>query len=376
MRKILFVHTADIQAAPERRSGTDIAVAELREEISRRWEVRTLTVPVVSAPFLRRQLDALRTGAMPVVVDRLLGAPDVRTACRPDESIVLADDYAGLLLAKGWKPGLLIRHNAFHDSYAKTPRRKMSERIVLGYHGWLARRFDRWTSLAAEVVAAPAGTTEVALRRLVPEARILPWRPRVPRREEGPSALRDTRRLEGVYFANFAYAPNFAGLEFLCSVLAPALLDRNVGFHVFGPGAVERSKELSVPPNVEIHGFQPDLEGFVTSKDFGILPIFQGEGILLKTLSLMGMGMPIVSTTKAAAGTGLVDGTNALIADDPGAMASAILRLEDAGLRRRLGAQAWIAAEPFSNSSGINDAVEAFLASDRSGCGTRGGGSR
>lgn len=357
MSRIVFLHTAGIDRPPHERSGTDIAVGDLLQEIRKRWETVVQPVPDLPESVWRRHLIALRDGAMPVVVDRLAGCPGRESVVRPGDRIVLADDYAGLLLGRGWKPALLIRHNAFHDSYAKAPRTGLRSRMVLGYHGWLARRFDTWTTRAASAVAAPAGTTELLLRKLVPEAKVLPWRPRVPRRLAGPLPVRDSECLTGVYFANFRYAPNFQSLEFICRTLAP-LAGPGVKFRISGPSAQERAAELPVPPNVEICGFQPDLESFVSGCDFGIVPIFQGEGILLKTLSMIGYGMPIVATRKANAGIGLRDGIDAFIADEAPSMIEAISRLQSPDLRAAMGRAAWDAAGRFSDSSGIIEAIE------------------
>ena len=361
MSRIVFLHTAGIHRPPERKSGTDLAVADILDELSGRWETLPVEVPLVKTSAAQRHLRALWEGAPPSVVDDLVGAPPVDSVVKPGDRIVLADDYAGLLLGRGWKPAILIRHNAIHHSYEHTPRTSFKSRIRLGYHTWLARRFDRWTTKAATAVLAPAGTTEIALKALVPGGNILPWHPRIPRLEGGPLHPVPGPVLRGVFFANFKYDPNFEALSFLCRVLGPALLGTSTVIKVSGPYAIERAAELEVPPNVEILGFQPDLVEFARGCDFGIVPIFHGEGILLKTLTLMGYGMPIVTTSKASSGTGLRDGLDAFVADDAGSMLAAIERLRDATVRDRLGAAAWRAAEPFSRTSGIVEAIEGLL---------------
>lgn len=355
--RIVFVHTAGIDLPPERKSGTDLAVGSLLREIEGRWPTHAVHIPSVRSSIWTRHIAAFREEAMPVIVERLSGAPHPESVLRPGDRIVLADDYAGLLLGRGWRPALLIRHNAFHDSYSKVPRSGLLQRLILDYHSRLARQFDEWTSRAALGVVAPAGTTERLLRKLSPEARILTWRPMIPRRPGGPFPIRSEGPLRGVFFGNFEYGPNLEALQFLCHVLAPALAPEGIRFRVAGPSVTAKSRMLRVPPNVEIHGFQDDIEAFASDCDFGILPLFHGEGILLKTLTLMGYGMPLVATTKAAAGTGLRHGVDALIADDLAEMVHSVRILSDPSLREAMGRNAWTTSRSFSQSSGILDAI-------------------
>jgi hypothetical protein len=236
--------------------------------------------------------------------------------------------------------------------------------LKLGYTTWLACRFDRWTTLAAQAVIAPAGTTENHLKRLVPSGNVLPWRPRIPRQEAGPIVPHAGQHLRGLFFANFKYGPNFEAFEFICHVLGPALKEAGVVLRVCGPWSKERAQELNVPVNVEVCGFQENLVDFAKECDFGIVPIFHGEGILLKTLTLMGYGMPMVTTSMASAGTGLRHGVDAFIADDLSSMIDAISRLQDPETRAGMGLSAWKAAERFSKSSGVVEAVESVLVLD------------
>lgn len=361
MTRIVFAYTAGLLLPKDKQSGTDLAVSDLYEELGRRWEIVPVGVDQVRTTFLQRQWGALRDGAPTVIVDRLAGAPRAAEILQPGDQVVLADDYAGFLLRKGWNPAILIRHNAFHQSYAKVPRSSLFSHVQLGYTTWLARRFDTWTTLAAQAVVAPAGTTENHLKKLVPSGNVLPWRPRIPRQEAGPITPSPGRQLRGLFFANFKYGPNFEAFEYICHVLGPALKDTDTVIRVCGPWSKERARELNVPPNVEICGFQDDLVAFAKECDFGIVPIFHGEGILLKTLTLMGYGMPIVTSSMASAGTGLHHGVDAFVADDLTAMVEAIGRLRDPNTRAEMGMSAWKAAEKFSKSSGIVEAIESVV---------------
>ena len=361
MTRIVFVYTAGMLLPKEKQSGTDLAVSDLFEELGRRWEIVPVGVDQIQTTFFQRQWGAMRDGAPTVIVDRLAGSTSAAKILQPGDQVVLADDYAGFLLRKGWNPAILIRHNAFHQSYAKVPRKGFVSHLKLGYTTWLARRFDRWTTLSAQAVVAPAGTTENHLKRLVPSGNVLPWRPRIPRQESGPIVPHPGKNLRGLFFANFQYGPNFEAFEYICHVLGPALKEMDAVIRVCGPWSKERAQELNVPPNIEVCGFQEDLVAFAKECDFGIVPIFHGEGILLKTLTLMGYGMPIVTSSMASAGTGLRHGVDAFVADDLASMVEAISRLRDPKVRVEMGLSAWKAAEKFSKSSGVVEAIESVI---------------
>lgn len=360
MARVIFVHTAGIHLPDNKKTGTDIAVTSLLEEIRTRWDAVSVGICPRKSSLPVRHAQAFMMGAPPVIIDKVGGACLPEIVVRKGDRLVLADDYAGLLLRRRWRPAILVRHNALHHTYPQSPSRSLGSNILRHYHSWLATRFDQWSTSLASGVVAPAGTTENLLRRLVPGADIQPWHPRIPRLQ-APIPFPDRRELAGLYFANFAYAPNREGLEFLCRQLAPLLLARPVKFRVCGPDATKAAEGMRVPANVEISDFEPDLAALAARCDFGLLPIFRGEGILLKTVTTMGFGMPMVATTQACAGTGVVDGDGALIADTLDRFVEAIGDISDFALRARLGRRAWELAEPFESRSGIIEALERFF---------------
>jgi glycosyltransferase involved in cell wall biosynthesis len=72
-----------------------------------------------------------------------------------------------------------------------------------------------------------------------------------------------------------------------------------------------------------------------------VVPLRAGGGTRLKILEAFAAGVPVVSTPLGAAGLEVVDGEHLLLAEDPGALAAATLRLiEDDDLAERLARQA------------------------------------
>ncbi|ULA61357.1 MAG: Putative Glycosyl transferase, group 1 [Nitrospira sp.] len=88
---------------------------------------------------------------------------------------------------------------------------------------------------------------------------------------------------------------------------------------------------------IHVPGFVDDVRPYFQKATIFVCPITGGGGTRLKILDALAMGMPIVSTTFAASGLTLRDGTHLLMADTPETMIKQILRLlDDKDLRHRL----------------------------------------
>jgi len=69
----------------------------------------------------------------------------------------------------------------------------------------------------------------------------------------------------------------------------------------------------------------------------GVVPVFSGTGVRLKLLEMLSMGIPVVTTSLGALGTGCKHEEHVLIADDRDSFSTAVARLlEDSRLRKKL----------------------------------------
>ena len=88
---------------------------------------------------------------------------------------------------------------------------------------------------------------------------------------------------------------------------------------------------------MHVPGFVDDVRPYFQKAMIYDCPITDGGGTRLKILDSLAMGCPILSTTFAASGLALRDGTHLLIADTPEAIVEQIIRLlGDQALRQRL----------------------------------------
>ena len=85
---------------------------------------------------------------------------------------------------------------------------------------------------------------------------------------------------------------------------------------------------------IEVTGAVPDVRPFIARAGIIVVPLRVGGGTRLKVLEAMAAGKAIVATRLGAEGLELVDGREALLADEPEAMARAIAALAADGARR------------------------------------------
>lgn len=150
------------------------------------------------------------------------------------------------------------------------------------------------------------------------------------------------------YVGGYAHPPNTdAALRLLGSIM-PAVRSRRPGLKLLLVGA-DPGPAISAAagPDDVITGSVAAVEPYIAAATLVVLPIRLGGGMRVKLLEAMAAGKPIVTTRLAAAGLDLTDGAEVAFAETDEEFAAAILALiDDAGSRRRLGAEArrWAAA--------------------------------
>ncbi len=88
---------------------------------------------------------------------------------------------------------------------------------------------------------------------------------------------------------------------------------------------------------VEVVGYVPDLTPSYARARMSVSPLRFGAGLKGKIVSSLAAGVPVITTTIGNEGIGLLDGTEALIADDEAGIAAQIVRLfEDTELLESL----------------------------------------
>jgi glycosyltransferase involved in cell wall biosynthesis len=147
-----------------------------------------------------------------------------------------------------------------------------------------------------------------------------------------------------VFTGLMAHAPNADGVRYFCAEVLPLIWQRrpSVRLLVVGtdPPPEVRALDQGATGRVRVLGAVPDTRPYLAESSVAVVPLRSGSGTRLKILEALAMERPVVSTTIGVEGLEVVDEQHLLIADQPAAFASAVLRLlEDRVLARRLAAE-------------------------------------
>lgn len=153
-----------------------------------------------------------------------------------------------------------------------------------------------------------------------------------------PTRTPFAKRRAFAFVGGFEHPPNVDAMLWFCAEIMPRIVARipNALLHIIGSKMPATVRALA-GPNVATHGYVEDLRPFYESCLFTIAPLRYGAGVKGKINQSMSYGVPVVATTIGAEGMHLTDEREILIADEPEAFASAVVRLhEDDALWERL----------------------------------------
>ncbi|MGE3844152.1 MAG: glycosyltransferase [Vicinamibacterales bacterium] len=146
-----------------------------------------------------------------------------------------------------------------------------------------------------------------------------------------------------VFTGSMDWLPNDDAIRFFLDEVFPRIRRKTPAAHLTvvgrNPGnwLVARGREDS---SVTVTGRVDDVRPYISAASCYVVPIRIGGGTRLKIYEGMAMDCPVVSTTIGAEGLPLVPGQEILIADEPAAMADAIVTvLNDDRLASELGAR-------------------------------------
>jgi glycosyltransferase involved in cell wall biosynthesis len=83
----------------------------------------------------------------------------------------------------------------------------------------------------------------------------------------------------------------------------------------------------SCDSRIEALGFVENLSEAYASASCALVPLLQGGGSPLKFVEALAFGLPVIATSKAAAGLEVSDGRDCVIADGAEAYAAAVVRI-------------------------------------------------
>jgi glycosyltransferase involved in cell wall biosynthesis len=132
-----------------------------------------------------------------------------------------------------------------------------------------------------------------------------------------------------IFSGSFNWEPNIDGAAWLCEEVFPRVRQKipDAILMLVGREPVERVRQLARLPGVEAHFDVDSVVPYLAAARVALVPLRMGSGTRLKALEAMAVGRPLAGTTTGLEGLDLTEGLSAAVADDPQALADAIVRL-------------------------------------------------
>lgn len=142
-----------------------------------------------------------------------------------------------------------------------------------------------------------------------------------------------------IYNGSINYKPNLDAVRYFVDEIFPRVLCKRPDVRLFVTGKVDGVPPAQLPKHDHLvwTGYVDDIMSRVAGSWLAVAPLRFGSGTRLKILESLALRTPVVCTSKGAEGLDLVDGEDALFADDPEKFANQVLKvLSDSTLRFRL----------------------------------------
>ena len=207
-----------------------------------------------------------------------------------------------------------------------------------------ARRFETAMAAAYDLVFVPSPADASALGA---DAVVVPNG--VDTARFRPSPLPTSPTL--VFTGTLSWWPNIDGLTWFCDRVLPLVRRRvpDVRLDVVGRQPLVEVLALGLHPGVSVHADVPSVVPWLVQARAAVVPVRIGSGTRLKALEAMAAGRPVAGTAVGLEGLGIEHGVHAMVADDPGALADALVQVltDDALAGRLAGAGAELARGQF-----------------------------
>jgi glycosyltransferase involved in cell wall biosynthesis len=130
-----------------------------------------------------------------------------------------------------------------------------------------------------------------------------------------------------LFVGTMDYFPNEDGALFLTREIMPRVwrLDPDIRLCIVGRNMPKHIRDLGNDPRIETIMNAPDIREVAAGCGASVVPLRLGGGTRIKILEALGLGLPVVSTSKGCEGLAGEDGRHLLIRDNPGEFASAVV---------------------------------------------------
>jgi glycosyltransferase involved in cell wall biosynthesis len=123
------------------------------------------------------------------------------------------------------------------------------------------------------------------------------------------------------------YAPNVDATLYFHQEIFPLVREQiDCRLLVVGRHPPESIRALAMDPHVEIHGNVPNVLPYYKQAMVSVVALRAGGGTRLKILEAMATGTPVISTTIGCEGLDVTSEKEILLADEPEAFASQVVK--------------------------------------------------
>ncbi|MFN8005701.1 MAG: glycosyltransferase family 4 protein [Terriglobia bacterium] len=147
-----------------------------------------------------------------------------------------------------------------------------------------------------------------------------------------------------LFVGNYRHPPNCEAVQFMAQEILPRLQAYYPKIQMVVAGANTgflSDLSLKDQQTIRLVGYQPDIRTVYNPADIFVAPLHSGNGMRVKLLEALSMGMAVVATRLAIAGFSAIPEKHLLLAETPEEFTAQLLRLlQDPALRIQLGANA------------------------------------
>ena len=186
------------------------------------------------------------------------------------------------------------------------------------------RRLERLSAACSDLTLTVTDQDREALLRELPDARV----ELLPNIHACPGTSRSFEaRSDLMFIGSFSHGPNVDAVEWFVDEILPLVHRRLPGlvFRIVGGSLPKRVKRLA-SRTVRVMGHVSSVAPLFDASRVFVSPLRYGAGMKGKIGQSLSHGLPVVTTSVGAEGMMLVDGENALVADEPAAFADAVIR--------------------------------------------------
>ena len=132
-----------------------------------------------------------------------------------------------------------------------------------------------------------------------------------------------------LFIGGYEHKPNVDAVVYFASSIWPLVRARlpDVRFFLLGSKLPEEVVRLGEEPGVSVVGYVTDLSEYFDQCRLSVAPLRYGAGIKGKVGTSLSYGVPCVASSVAAEGSGMRDGVEVLVADDPASFSDAVVNL-------------------------------------------------